>query len=88
MNIQLNLSVEETNAILQLLGQAPTSTGVYPIMMKVRQQADMSIQAARTQSTQVPQNSQSPQQMPLPQNFQAEQNAELGRQIMNMGVPS
>ena len=38
--IQLQLTVEETNAILSVLGQLPTSSGVYPLLLKIKQQGD------------------------------------------------
>jgi len=40
MNITLTLTVDETNAILQVLGQLPTSSNAYPLMVKVKQQAE------------------------------------------------
>ena len=42
--ITLNLSVEEVNAILQVLGQLPTSSGAWPLLMKVKEQAEHQIQ--------------------------------------------
>lgn len=39
MSIKLELEVEEVNAILQTLGQLPTSSGAYPLLLKVQQQA-------------------------------------------------
>lgn len=41
--ITLNLSVEEVNAILQVLGQLPTSSGAWPLLMKVKEQAEHQI---------------------------------------------
>jgi len=38
--IQLNLSVEEINMVLQVLGQTPTNSGVYPLLMNIKQQAE------------------------------------------------
>ena len=45
MGIVLNLSQEETETILQLIGQQPTSTGLFPLAMKIKQQAEASIAA-------------------------------------------
>ena len=39
-NIKLELTVEETNAILQVLGELPTKTGAFPLLVKVKKQAD------------------------------------------------
>ena len=38
--IKLVLSVEEVNAILQVLGQLPTSSGAWPLLVKVKEQAE------------------------------------------------
>ena len=38
--IKLELSVEEVNAILQTLGQLPTSSGAWPLVMKIKEQAE------------------------------------------------
>jgi hypothetical protein len=38
--IKLELSVEEINAILQVLGQLPTSSGAWPLLVKVKEQAE------------------------------------------------
>lgn len=40
MNIKLELTTEEVNAILQTLGQLPTSSGAFPLLMKIKQQAE------------------------------------------------
>jgi hypothetical protein len=39
---ELNLSLlpEEINAILQTLGQLPTSSGAFPLLMKIKKQCD------------------------------------------------
>jgi hypothetical protein len=39
MNINLELTVDEVNAVLQTLGQLPTSSGVWPLLTKIRDQA-------------------------------------------------
>lgn len=43
MSIQLSLSVEEINAVLQTLGQLPTSSGAYPLLVKIKEQAEAQI---------------------------------------------
>lgn len=40
MELTIKLSVEELNAVLQCLGNLPTSSGAFPLMMKIRQQAE------------------------------------------------
>ena len=41
--ISLTLTVEEVNAILQTLGQLPTQSGAYPLMMKIKEQAEAKV---------------------------------------------
>lgn len=43
--ISLNLTVIEVNTILQVLGKLPTETGVYPLAMKIKEQADAQVPA-------------------------------------------
>ena len=38
MEITLKLTQEETLAIVQVLGQLPTSSNAYPLMVKIRDQ--------------------------------------------------
>ena len=38
MEITLRLSVEEVNGILQTLGSLPTSSGAWPLVVKIKQQ--------------------------------------------------
>jgi hypothetical protein len=40
MNIQLILTVAEVNAVLQTLGQLPTSSGAFPLLQKIKGQAE------------------------------------------------
>jgi hypothetical protein len=40
VEIQLTLTVEEVNGILQTLGQLPTSSGAWPLVVKIKQQAE------------------------------------------------
>lgn len=60
MDLTIKLSVDELNAVLQCLGNLPTNSGVFPLMMKIRQQAegqvkppaampDITVQQARAQ---------------------------------------
>ena len=40
MAIVLALEVEEVNAILNVLGELPSKTGAYPLIVKIKEQAD------------------------------------------------
>ena len=44
-DITLTLSVENINAILQTLGQLPTSSGAFPLLMEIKKQADEQVKA-------------------------------------------
>lgn len=44
-DIQLSLTVEEVNAVLQTLGNLPTSSGAYPLFMKIKGQAEAGVAA-------------------------------------------
>jgi hypothetical protein len=39
-DITLTLTVEETNAILQVLGDLPTKTGAWNLVVKIKDQAE------------------------------------------------
>ncbi len=41
--IDLTLTMDEVNAILSTLGQLPTSSGAFPLLMKIKQQADSAV---------------------------------------------
>jgi hypothetical protein len=45
MPINLVLSVEEVNAVLQTLGNLPTSSGAWPLVVKIKEQAEAQIPA-------------------------------------------
>jgi len=38
--ITLSLEIEEVNGILQTLGQLPTSSGAWPLVVNIKQQAE------------------------------------------------
>jgi hypothetical protein len=38
--IKIELSIEEVNAILQVLGDLPSKTGAWPLIVKIKEQAD------------------------------------------------
>jgi hypothetical protein len=43
MEITLRLSVEEVNGILATLGQLPTSSGAWPLVVKIKEQAEIQV---------------------------------------------
>ena len=45
MEIEIKLNVEEINAVLQTLGALPTSSGAWPLLMKIKQQAEAQVPA-------------------------------------------
>lgn len=44
MQVEIKLTVEEVNVVLQTLGQLPTSSGVYPLLVNIKRQADKQIE--------------------------------------------
>lgn len=43
-DITLTLTVDEVNAILAVLGDLPTKSGAYPLVLKVKGQAEVQLQ--------------------------------------------
>jgi hypothetical protein len=43
MIIKLDLAIEEVNAVLQTLGNLPSHTGVFPLMQKIKEQAESQV---------------------------------------------
>lgn len=43
MDIELKLSVEEVNGILNVLGELPTKSGAFPLAVKIKSQADAQV---------------------------------------------
>jgi isocitrate dehydrogenase kinase/phosphatase len=41
--INLALQLDEVNAILQVLGDLPTKSGAYPLVLKIKEQAEQQI---------------------------------------------
>ncbi len=39
-NLNIRLTVDEVNAVINTLGQLPTASGAYPLMVKIKQQAE------------------------------------------------
>lgn len=48
-DITLSLSVDEVNAILQVLGELPSKTGAWPLIVKVKEQAEAQIKQPEAQ---------------------------------------
>lgn len=40
MDLNLTLTVNEVNSILAVLGDLPSKTGAWPLLMKIKQQAE------------------------------------------------
>ena len=45
MDLNITLNVEEVNAVLQTLGNLPTSSGAWPLVVKIKEQAEAQIGA-------------------------------------------
>ena len=45
MPINLTLHIEEVNAVLQTLGALPTSSGAWPLVVKIKEQAEAQVAA-------------------------------------------
>jgi hypothetical protein len=41
--MQIDLTLEEVNAVLQTLGNLPTSSGAYPLLVKIKEQAEAQV---------------------------------------------
>ncbi len=41
--IQLHLTIEEVNAVLQTLGNLPTSSGAWLLLVKIKEQAEAQV---------------------------------------------
>lgn len=45
MNVNLSLTVEEVNAVLHTLGNLPTSSGAWSLVVKIKEQAEAQLPA-------------------------------------------
>ena len=45
MKVTLTLDIEQVNAILQTLGQLPTSSGAFPLMVEIKKQSEDQLKA-------------------------------------------
>ena len=43
MQVELKLTHEEVNAVLSVLGQLPTSSGAWPLLVKIKEQAEAAL---------------------------------------------
>jgi len=43
MDITLKLNLQEVNALLNVIGQLPTSTNIWPLAAKIRAQAEQQV---------------------------------------------
>lgn len=41
--MQIDLTLEEVNAVLHTLGNLPTSSGAYPLLVKIKEQAEAQV---------------------------------------------
>ena len=46
MDIDLKLTADEVNGIMNVLGNLPTSSGAYPLLVKIKMQLDAQIAPA------------------------------------------
>ena len=44
MELKITLTIDEVNAILQTLGNLPTSSGAWPLVVKIKEQAEAQLQ--------------------------------------------
>jgi hypothetical protein len=51
VNITLNLTIDEVNGILQTLGNLPTSSGAWPLVVKIKEQAQAQLPAEEQEPT-------------------------------------
>lgn len=45
MELNITLTVEEVNAVLHTLGNLPTSSGAWPLVVKIKEQAESQLPA-------------------------------------------
>lgn len=48
-NLTLELAVQEVQALLQILGELPSKTGVFPLILKIESQAKSQLQPEQEQ---------------------------------------
>lgn len=50
INIAISLNINEVNAVITTLGNLPTHSGVFPLLMKIKAQAEGQIAASQRQA--------------------------------------
>ena len=50
MSITLSLAIEEVNGILQVLGDLPTKSGAFPLLIKIKEQAEEQLPASKEET--------------------------------------
>lgn len=55
MEITLKLTVDEINAVLHALGALPTSSGAWPLVVKIKEQAEAQLPEEQAQGDTAPQ---------------------------------
>jgi hypothetical protein len=55
MGITLTLNVDEVNAVLHTLGNLPTSSGAWPLVVKIKEQAEAQLPEEQVQGDAAPQ---------------------------------
>lgn len=48
--VTLDLHIEEVNSILAVLGDLPSKTGAWPLMMKIKQNVEAQLPAAKDEA--------------------------------------
>ena len=43
MNIELKLSIEEVNYLINVLGELPSKSGAWPLILKIKEQGDSQV---------------------------------------------
>lgn len=61
MQLQLTLHIDEVNKIIEILGQQPTASGVFPLMAKIQQLGSEQINLLQQQAAALAENGGSPE---------------------------
>lgn len=51
MELKLTLTVDEVNSILHVLGELPTRMNAYPLLMKIKEQAEAQLPKEQNESS-------------------------------------
>ena len=51
VTIKLELTIDETNFVLQVLGELPTKTGAWMLLSKIKNQADPQVPVSQDDTT-------------------------------------